>query len=299
MTEHIMGLVAAPFTPFGPDGEVNLEVIDRQAARLVADGVVGAFICGTTGEGLSLTVDERRSVARRWADVVGDDLRLIVHVGHNSLPAARALAAHARQIGAGGIGITAPCYYRPATTADLVDFCAAVAAEAPELDVYFYHVPVMTGVSVKMLEFLPRAAERMPNFVGVKYTLADLHEFGQCLTLDGGRYDMLFGRDEMLLAALALGARGAVGSTYNFAAPLYRGIIEAFEAGDMETARARQAVAGRMLYALMEAGLPASGKAAMKMAGIDCGPPRLPLRALDEQAYRKCRQRLRELGVLA
>src|SRR4051812_22509523 len=95
------GLVAAPYTPFDLDGNLKLSVIERQAEALTDAGVSGAFVCGTTGEGLSMTTAERTQVAQRWAEVcAGTPLKAIVHAGHNSQRDAIVLARHAAKIGA-------------------------------------------------------------------------------------------------------------------------------------------------------------------------------------------------------
>ncbi|MHC4440814.1 MAG: dihydrodipicolinate synthase family protein [Planctomycetota bacterium] len=108
MTEPLKGLIAAPYTAMNPDCSINLEVIERQAGFLSNNGVKGAFICGTTGESMSLTTSERKNIAGRWADVAPDDLKVIVHVGETSLENCKELAAHAQKIGAWGIGAMAP-----------------------------------------------------------------------------------------------------------------------------------------------------------------------------------------------
>lgn len=273
------GLIAAPFTPLHPDGSLNLDAIGACARHLWRTGVVGAFICGTTGEGASLTVDERRRVAERWMAEAPAGLRVIVHVGHTCLEDCRALAAHAESIGADSFACLAPYFFKPAGVPGLVDWCAAVAAAAPRLPFYYYHMPSMTGVSVPVADFLPAAAGRIPNLAGVKYTFEDLDDFERCLRFDGGRYDLLFGRDELLHSALKRGARGAVGSTYNFAAPLYQRIISAFDRGDEATAVALQARAVEMIQACVRAGGHpiAAFKTLMGRMGCACGPCRPPL----------------------
>src|SRR5690242_19477076 len=108
------GLVAAPHTPMTAAGEVNLRDIEQQAQLLVEGGVIAAFVCGTTGEGLSLTSEERKAVAERWVKVAPASLPLIVHVGHTSAGEARALAAHAQKIGARAVSALAPFFFKPA-----------------------------------------------------------------------------------------------------------------------------------------------------------------------------------------
>jgi N-acetylneuraminate lyase len=281
------GLIAAPFTPTCSDGSLNLEAIADYAQHLRRDGVVGAFICGTTGEGASLTIEERRQVAERWIAVAPAGLRVIVHVGHTCLTEARALAKHAQASGADSIACLAPFFFKTVGVEGLVNWCAEVANAAPQLPFYYYHMPSMTGVSVPVAEFLPAAAARIPTLAGIKYTFEDLEDFDRCLKFDGGRYDVLFGRDELLHSALKLGARGAVGSTYNFAGPLYRNLIAAFDRGDEATAVALQARAVEMIKICVNGGGHpiASFKRLMRRLGADCGPTRLPLtEPTDEQA---------------
>lgn len=296
MNQHFTGLVAATFAPMNRNGSVNLKGVDKLAASLVTNGVKAAFVNGSTGESLSLTVEEREQIAARWMKVAGKDVDVIVHVGHTSLPECRRLAAHAQRIGARAISALAPCFFKPATVDDLVAFCAEVAAAAPRLPFYYYNIPSMTGVNLPVAAFLRAAAKRIPTLAGAKFTHENLMDFTECLRLDGGRYDLLFGRDEMLLSALTTGARGAVGTTYSFAAPLYQRIIAAFEAGDFATAQRDQARAVEMIRVFIcHGGLPA-GKAMMAMIGCDCGPARLPLRALSAAQCARLRADLKRIG---
>jgi N-acetylneuraminate lyase len=267
---------------------------------LSRNGVVGAFICGTTGEGLSLTTDERCQLAERWVRVAPSELRVIVHVGHTSLKEACHLAAHAQAIGASSVACMAPCFFKPAGVEGLIRWCQEVARAAPDLNFYFYHIPSMTGVKDLVHDFLQQVEERIPNLVGIKFTYEDLDDFGNCLRVDGGRYDMLFGRDELLLSALSLGCRGAVGSTYNFAAPLYRDLIKAYDAGDQDRAAELQQLAVRMIQALIEASVHpiATFKSLMNRYVFDCGPTRLPLVSPTSEQFSKLEKQLDQLGIL-
>lgn len=294
---RLTGLIAAPFTPMHADGEVNLDMIGRLADALVEEGVNGVFLCGTTGESLSLTVEERKAVAERWREVAGDRLTIIVHAGHPCLKDAAELVRHAGAIGADAVGAMPPSFFRPASLDDLIAWCAELASCAPETPFYYYHIPSMTGVDFPMVDFLRRAEGRIPNFAGIKYTHSDLMDYAACVRHAAGGYDVLFGRDEILLSALAVGATGAVGSTYNFAAPIYRRMMEAFAAGDLARAREEQARAAAVVRVFSKyGGLPAQ-KAIMAMRGLDCGPVRPPLRSLPPDAYRALREELRALGL--
>jgi N-acetylneuraminate lyase len=290
---RLTGLIAAPFTPFHDDGELNPGRIADQVACIAAHGADGAFVCGTTGEGASLTTEERSEVAERWVRAAGPNFPVIVNAGHTSARDAGRLAEHAQRVGANAVAATAPFYFRPAGVRELVAFLADIAAAAPRLPFYYYDIPSTTGVLLPTVEVLRRAGEAIPNFAGVKFSNPDLLSFQECVAADGGRFNVLFGIDEFLLAALALGADGAVGSTYNFAAPLYRRMRDLFAAGDAKAARELQLVSARMIRAMIDFGGVRAGKAMMRMAGVDCGPVRPPLRRMNRDEERTLIDRLK------
>jgi len=297
MTHRLTGLVAAVQTPLHPDGTLNLAAVEEQAKHLVRHGVTDAFIGGTTGECSSLTLAERQALAQRWLAVArAVPVQVIVHVGAHCLPDAQALAAQAQQLGARAVAALAPSYFKPADVTALVDFMADLAAAAPELPFYYYEIPTMTGVTVSPSEFLDRAAERIPNLAGLKFTSSNLMEYQLCRHLRDEAFDAVFGFDEMLLAALALGARGAVGSTYNFAAPIYQRLIAAFHAGDLAAARREQFRAVRMIRVLARYGFMAAAKVVMGLVGVDVGPARLPLQSLTPDQTTRLRTELETLG---
>lgn len=294
--KHLSGLIAAPHTPFRPDGSLALDVIPQQARLLAHNKVAGAFICGTTGEGPSLTSEERRQVAAAWMAARPPGLAVIVHVGHLALGEARALATHAQTLGADAVATVAPSFFKPAAQTELVAWCAQLAAAAPNLPFYYYTIPSMTGVSLSAADFLAAAEAKIPNLAGIKFTFENLMDFTRATTHAGGKFNVLFGRDEMLLAGLGLGATGAVGSTYNFAAPLYLRIIDAFQRGDLGSARRDQSRAIDFISVLDRHGGLAAGKAVMKLIGVDCGPVRLPLRALTAADEASLREGLERVG---
>lgn len=301
MSSRFRGLVAAPYTPFNPDGSVNLAVIPAYARLLRDNGVGAAFVCGTTGEGLSLTQAERMQVAEAWMKQADSRLRVIVHVGHNCLADAQELTCHAAKIGASAVGAFAPSFFRPRNNDELVDWCAALAHAAPGIPFYYYNIPSMTGVNFKVAPFLAKASGRIPSLAGVKYTYEDLADYEECVQFDGGRYDILFGRDELLMEGWARQAKGAVGSTYNYAAPLYAKLIGHLEAGRTAEARLLQDKAVAMIAACADAGVThqSATKAMMAWHGVDCGPMRLPVRSITAAQLTELRRRLDAIGYFA
>ncbi len=237
------GIFAATLTPMKSNGDVALDYIGTQIERLIERGVTGLYVCGSTGEGVSLTNAERKAVSVESIRVAAGRVPVLVQVGHNSLAEAAELAKHAVASGAAGISATCPSYFKIGTVQVLVDSMKIVAEAARDLPFYYYHIPSLTGNRISMTEFLKLGSEAMPNLVGLKYSSPELYEFQQCLELDGGRFEIMWGVDEMLIAALAVGGKAAVGSTYNVASPLFRRLITAFEQGDLAKARQHQSQA--------------------------------------------------------
>jgi N-acetylneuraminate lyase len=299
MPGPLTGLIPACHTPLGPDGTLNLGMVEKQAAHLLASGLRTVFVGGTTGEFTSLTIEERMALAKHWCDVAGGSMRVAVHVGHNCQAEAISLAAHARNAGATAVAVTAPSYFKPASIQDLIDFCVPIAAEADPLPFYFYDIPVMTGVRLRTSELLYQARFRIPTLRGLKYSNDDILELQQCVRLEHGAFDVLFGSDECLLAGLCLGIRGAVGSTYNFAAPVYQRLMQAFDKHDLETARAEQGKAIDMIKALCDFGFLPASKCVMAMLGVDCGPVRPPIRNLTREHRVHLWDRLSALDVFS
>lgn len=292
----MQGLLAASFTPFHPDGRLHLDAIEAHAERLVRDGVQGVFVCGTTGEFASLTVEERKQVAARWTDVAGDQLHTIIHVGHTCLAASQELARHAAETRAHAIAAIGPYFFRPSALEQLVAFTAAIAGEARSLPFYYYHLPQLSGVSVSILSYLRMAADRIPNLRGVKFSDPNLEEYGRCLDEFGEHYDLPFGSDQVLLSAVAMGATSAIGSTYCFLAPLYETLMRAFLEGDVERATHLQRRSLEFVSIFMRHGVLESMKCAMSLIGVEVGPVRLPLRQLDEQEIAALHSELQEAG---
>ena len=297
--QKIKGLIAAPFTPMNEDGSLNLAIIPDYAAKLKNDRLSGVFICGTTGEGMLMTPEERMQVAEKWFTEQTKEFKVIVHVGTTSSKQSHKLAKHAEQAGAYAVGCMGPLFLPPSGVEELVGFCAEVASGAPGLPFYYYHIPSVSGVKISMVEFIQKATKQIPNLAGIKFTDNNFMDMQQCLRLDNGRWDILHGYDEQLLAGLAFGAKGAVGSTYNFIAPLYYGVMQDFEKGDLNAAREKQALTIKVVNALNKFGGPiAAGKALMKQVGVDCGPCRLPLKNLKEPDYKNFTMEIDSIGVL-
>ena len=200
--EKIIGLIDAPFTPFYENGEVNYEPIEAYAKMLQKNGLQGVFINGSSGEGYMLTEEERMKLAERWVSVAPKGFKVIVHVGSCCVKASRMLAEHAQKIGAWGIGAMAPPFPKIGRIEELVKYIEEIAAGAPSLPFYYYHIPAFNGAFLSMVGLLEAVDGRVPNFAGIKYTFESLYEYNQCRLYKDGKYDMLLGKTKQFFLVL-------------------------------------------------------------------------------------------------
>lgn len=278
LTRPLTELVAATYTPMHQDGTLAPEVVPAQAAFLAANGIRTVFITGTTGECHSLTFAERVAMLEAWASAgPAHKLAVIAHVGGNALDDTCALARRASALGLDATSALAPSYFKPDSTARLADWCAAVAAAAPDLPFYYYDIPSMTGVSFPADRLIAESLRRIPNFAGVKFTNPDLISYRRCLELAGDRLDLPWGMDEALLGALATGARCGVGSTYHWAPRISFELRRAFERGDLAAAQRLQSLSIAMVDAVSQYGYLGATKALLTRLGLPLGPARQPL----------------------
>ncbi|MDP6795134.1 MAG: dihydrodipicolinate synthase family protein [Verrucomicrobiota bacterium] len=291
------GLIAAVHTPLHDDCTVNYKQVPALAAHLANQQVCGVFVGGTTGESQSLTTSERMKLFNAWGIAAKDNGQtFIAHVGHNSLPDAQALVRAAHDSGADAISAMAPTFFKPADAEALCDWFVELTRPAPGMPFYFYDIPPMSGVTINTQEFLELAEERLPALAGIKYSNPDDKLLQSCVRHNGGSANILYGIDERYLHGLSEGCPGAVGSTFNFAAPLYRRINAAFERGAIDAAESEQDRSAKMIRMFKERDYIPTAKAVMTLAGLDCGPVRPPLMHLSPAQVDTLRRDLDAMG---
>ncbi|MCC9600745.1 dihydrodipicolinate synthase family protein [Stieleria sp. JC731] len=299
LQKRLSGLIAAACTPLDGSGKVVTEPIKPLVDHLIGTGVQGLYVCGSTGEGISLSTEERMRVAEAYVTATDSRVPVLIQVGHNSTGEAKRLVEHACEIGADAISATCPSYFK-VTDAGTLAACMGEIASAAEIPFYYYHIPSLTGSTIDMVQFLKTASKVIPTLVGLKYTDTKLFEFQACLELDNGRFDVVWGCDEMLLGALATGARAGIGSTYNIAAPLYRQIIDAVEKGDLTRARELQSRSVAMVRVMCRYPFHAALKTILteqgSEAGFTIGGCRLPLQSLTSEQAASLKSDLDAIG---
>jgi len=303
-TPTLSGLVAAPFSPFNTDYSLNVSVVPSLLNGLVDQGVNAALVCGTTGESLTMTTTERMALAQAWVDATVSaypTFKVIVHVGAESIMDVVTLAAHAEKIGAHGIAMMPPTFFKPSGIPGLVAWCQTAAAAAPKLPFFYYHIPSMTGVTVVVHDFLAAAQGLIPTLAGVKFTDYDLFDFSRCAHFGKngtghGPFTMLFGRDEIVMTALSLGADGAVGSTYNYVGRAANQLLTAISQSDLATALEWQRRIQNVVVLMGGVYGAGVGKAIMELIGLPVGPYRPPQPTLNETQKTQLKADLEAIG---
>ncbi|XP_012939794.1 N-acetylneuraminate lyase [Aplysia californica] len=293
----ITGAIAAPATALKSNGDVNPEAVADYVNFLANNEIDGVFVLGTLGEGLSLSVSERKEVAEAWVKEAKDKLSsVIVHVGAGNIRDSIELAQHAQKIGATAIACMLPSYFKPSTEAVAVEYIQQVAAAAPETPFYYYCINFMSGIYLNTAKILELASGRIPNLRGAKISSRELPSLLDSSRVCGGKLQIMVGTDEQFLPCLTLGIRVPV--LNSFLGSLYKRLLKAFDAGDMDTAR-DEMVQARKLVLIRSKYIdgPAYVKAAMKCLGVDLGPVRLPLEDMPEHLLPSLKQDLKDLGL--
>jgi len=282
------GAWPALITPSDRDGGVNLSVLRELTAYLLGKGIGGLYLCGWTGEGLLLSVQERMQVVEAVHDVVRGRVPTVVHVGSVATRDAVALAKHAAQAGAAGVASVLPVEGGNLATTYL--HYQAIAAAAPELPFFPYLFGARTDAETLMRELVPR----IPNLGGAKYTGPNMYELSQLVQLGAGRggWTIFSGMDQQCAFAAMFGAPGNIGSSVNYAPGVYREIHRCVAAGDLARAVDLQARINRVIRLEDAFGL----HNIMRVLGFDCGEPRLPRPQLPAVEPQVLRQQLMEAG---
>lgn len=296
MNIDIKGIIAATFSPFHSDGAVNLAPIPALVQRLVNDGISGLYLLGSTGEGLSLTVQQRMDIAEAYIKAVDGRVPVIVNVSHGSYEVSATLTKHAVAAGADAVSATLPTYYGISTLNQLIAAVQKIAGCQDEIPFIYYHIPGKTGLNFKMHLFLENIGNSIPQLGGIKYTAAAIDDFMICKQRYGQKYKMFFGVDELFLPALAVGADSFIGSTYNFMNSFYQDILKNYPSkNDQETQDGYFRVVEIIDTFLKYDGL-AAQKAIMKMIGHDFGGVRSPVLSLTKEEYESLHQNLQNIN---
>lgn len=291
----LRGIIPPVVTPMTQDQDIDLPGLLKHIDLMLAKGVHGIFVLGTTGEFYAL--DEREKQAVTAAAVAHCKGRSPVYVGTGAETTREVirLTRMAEKEGADGVSVITPYFVKP-TQAELIDHFRRVA-ESTKLPVVLYNNPATCGgVSIDP-ETCARLAE-VPNIIGVKDSSGDLQNTIEIIrSTPKEKFAVLNGRDTLIAAALEFGAHGAIPASCNIAPDLCVGIYETFIKGDLEAAKALQSRLHGIRMAMSLGTGNSAVKEAMALLGRPAGPSRSPLSPFSDERKAKLKAILDKAGV--
>ncbi|NLV74864.1 MAG: dihydrodipicolinate synthase family protein [Chloroflexi bacterium] len=291
---HYTGIWPALVTPLTDEHQVNEAATAKLINDLIASGISGLYVCGGTGEGVILLPEVRRTMTEVALGVVAGRVPVIVHVGAVNTDQAVGLAQHASLIGADAISAVPPFYYSVPFSAVKAHYQAIT--DAASVPLYIYYIPGATGTPMAPEQLLELCA--MDGVAGFKYTSQDLYSFTRLMAMrDPERVNVFSGPDELFLPCLALGADGAIGTTYNFMPRLYIDIYESYRVGEVEQARKLQWAATQLIHRLLPPGAIAATKVLLHWLGYEVGFCMPPLPRIEGDAAEDLRVQLEAAGL--
>lgn len=273
---RFQGAWPALITPFTRDDEVSVPALRKMVDYQIGYGVGGFYVCGSTGEGIYMTVAERKLTLEAVVEQVNGRVPVIAHLGALVMKDAVDLAAHAQSVGVDAIASIIPPKFDRVDS--ITDFFAGLSAAAPDTPLLTYIFGGPTDAVGLMRALMP-----IETVAGCKYTGPNMHELRRILDLADdytGAYDwtLFSGMDEECLFAAQFGAHGNIGSTVNYFPGVYREIHAAWAAKDMIRGTELQLTANTVTQILFGYGFMGAMKEVMRMLDLDCGQPRLPNR---------------------
>ena len=286
------GIATALITPFR-DGQVDYEAMGRLIDWQIESGINALVICGTSGEGPTLTDAEHRECIRFSVERAAGRVPIIAGTGSNDTAYAISLTRFACDVGADAMLVVTP-YYNKATQNGLVASFKAIA-DASTKPLIVYNVPSRTGCGIKP-ETYARMAEH-ENIVAIKEANGDISSVVATRALVGDRLDIYSGNDDQIVPILSMGGMGCISVLSNVLPRETVEICERFFAGDVAGAAALQCKYLPLINALFCEVNPIPVKAAMAAMGFCENSPRLPLTPMEDAHYQVLLQCMREQGV--
>ncbi len=293
--KKLNGIVVPVVTPLTEDDQVDVASLENLVEHCIENGLQAIYPCGTTGEMMYLTVDERKLVAETVIRKTAGRIPVYVHVGGWNLKDTVELAKHAVEAGADGIAVVTPSFFK-ISEEGLVDFFISVAKSVPEdFPVYLYAIPqyAMNDVSVTVAE---KAAAQCPNIIGIKYSYPDMTKIQQMMRINDGTFSVLAGPDQLLTAVVSMGGDGVVSGSSQIIPEYYEAVWEALEKNDYKLAEKRQQITNRLNEALCSVNNIAAYKAILQYQGmIQTRKTRKPLEEYTEVQTRELIEKLEEI----
>lgn len=294
------GIIPPMLTMFKEDGSFDWEGNQALIDYVIAGGVHGIFILGSSGEFTHLSLDERKEFAEFAVKYVGRRVPVLIGTAGCNTREVVELTRHAKEIGADGVVIVTPYYW--GLSDEFIYRHYATVAEAVDIPIILYHFPALTGQNLSP-QLVARLAKDYPNIVGIKDTIdsiAHIRELILQVKAVNPDFSVLAGYDDHLLNTLAMGGDGVIPGCSNFAPEIHVGIYNSFVSGNMEDSINWH----RKLLKIMDIytfDKPAIGalKEACKLCGLPVGTTvRQPAGNAGEAVVEKIKNMLVEAGLV-
>jgi N-acetylneuraminate lyase len=272
MSQQWKGIVPAVPSPCNENGELDLESMERLVELLLEDGADGLYICGTTGESLLLSESERKAICETTLRTTAGRCPVAVHVGSLREQETVNLARHAEEAGADAVSAIPPIHF-PSTTESILDYYSRLGS-VTEIPLIVYHLPAL-GAGLPR-EALGRLGE-VAGVGGIKFTDGDMAVLLQIRQELGPQFVIFSGMDSAALEALQLGANAMIGTNPSYLCPVYKGMSEAIDRGDMRRAAELQEQALTVRNRIMSPAALDAAKLVLRYRGLDVGRVRNPL----------------------
>ncbi|MBX7259253.1 MAG: dihydrodipicolinate synthase family protein [Candidatus Hydrogenedentes bacterium] len=297
MKFQINGVIPAILTPFTKGGKsVDYDRVKALAARLAGQGVHGLFVCGTTGEGPLMTLDERKLTLQAVVQEVGKRVTVVAHTGCFDTASTIELTRHARDIGAKAAGIVAPGFFGYDDAALLAHY-RAIAAAVKDFPILLYNIPGCAKNELTPPVVL-ELARTVDNIVGIKDSSGSMPNLNRVLADKPADFTVINGVDEYAMQAQIAGAAGFVASTANVLPEVFLGIYNSVKKGDLKKAWETQKKLGRACAAFCYGRMVARYKEGLRLRGFDAGYVRSPQRELTKQEKSELAKALNAAGLI-
>lgn len=272
--DKFKGIFVAFNSCFDDEGHVSLERTKVLAKFYEDKGIKGLYVCGSSGEGFVMTVEERKETLKAVVEAVGGKLTIIAHIGANNTEQSIELAQHAEEVGADAIASVPPVIYRVKEGA-IKKYWEEIVASTT-LPFVIYNMPAFTGydVSSQLLEEMVQN----PQIIGIKNTTMNAYQIQQFKRIGGENFIVFNGPDEQYLAGRVMGADAGIGGTYGIMPELFVKLERCIADNDWMEAQKWQIRINEIITDILRLpSLWAGTKQILKLRGVDAGAPRRPL----------------------
>lgn len=272
--KKLYGVTVAMVTPFTADNQVDYDAITQLSKMLISKGVSCLYPCGTTGEMMRLSVEERKKIAETIVKAAEGKVPVFIHCGAMNQEDTITLVKYAKECGADGAGVVTPIFFGQSER-ELEEYFVAAASSVEDFPIYLYNIPQCAANDLPV-SVVNKVVERCKNVVGIKYSYADINRTTDYTNVNGGEFSVLHGCDRAMTAMLALGCDGTVSGIAGVFPEPFVAAYNAYVAGDMKKAQQLQKICVKFCDALKCGSNMSYFKEALKMRGIAAGHMRKP-----------------------